>query len=298
MPPSPRSRSRVPPRTTYHQTGYVGALNREWALICTTPASAAAVRAWACHDPALARYADLVELESAVRTCADRDQIDEIFLALIRTAATDATWAGLASRTLLQLMLPKAVAIYRSQWHRVADAEERISAVIACMYEVIRTYPIDRRPTKIAANIGLDTLSLVQRRAGRATEDELPVEPADPRLALGAPETDVPESPDLLRRAVELRLIRRADAALADVLGSRPQSPGQFVLEVLACAVEERVLSAADGQLLAQAYLDGGATDEMIAHQLGLERTTVCKRRLRAVRALTEAAPRLVALTA
>lgn len=297
MPASPRSR-RVPPRTTYHQTGYVGALNREWALICATPASAAAVRAWAHRERALARYADLAHIELAVRTCTDRDQIDKIFLALIRSAATGATWAELASRTLLQLMLPKAVAIYRSQWHRIADAEERISAVIACMYEVIRTYPTDRRPAKIPANIGLDTLSLVQRRAGRATERELPVEPADPRLALGAPETDVPESPDLLRRTLKLRLVRRADAALADVLGSRPQSPGQVLLEVLACAVEERVLAAADAQLLARAYLGGGATDEMIAHQLGVERTTVCKRRLRAVRTLTEAAPQLAALTA
>lgn len=48
-----------------------------------------------------------------------------------------------------------------------ADADESAAAVVAAMWERIRTYPCERRPAKVAANIQLDTRQRISRGAAR-----------------------------------------------------------------------------------------------------------------------------------
>jgi DNA-directed RNA polymerase specialized sigma24 family protein len=84
--------------------------------------------------------------------------------------------------------------------------------VIALTYERIRTYPFDRRPHRIAANLLFDTRQRLQRTVGRTgpaivSLESLPVEPA------------VDDEPDdepcaLLDQAVAQRVILARDADL------------------------------------------------------------------------------------
>jgi hypothetical protein len=54
---------------------------------------------------------------------------------------------------------------------RRGDHEETAAAVVAACWERIRTYPIDRRPRRIAANILLDTRQRVIRQYNQPTSD-------------------------------------------------------------------------------------------------------------------------------
>ena len=77
-----------------------------------------------------------------------------MLLALVRRA-TGAAGDDLAARTVLQLLLPGCKALVRRyRWTDYTD--EVAAAVVAETYERIRAYPVDRRPTRVAANILLD----------------------------------------------------------------------------------------------------------------------------------------------
>ncbi|MCI0686148.1 MAG: hypothetical protein L0Y54_02760 [Sporichthyaceae bacterium] len=292
----------VSARQHQHTTGLLGRLNAEWSELVGTPASRAAVTAWRRREPGLAGLSDLAAIETAVRSRSERADVDELLLALLRQAASpDAPWADLAGRTVLQLMLPKAVAIARSQRGRMPDPDERISAVVACLYETIRGYPVERRQHSVAGNLGLDTLHLLQRRTGRSAADELLVDPADP-LFEPAQDAGDPLAGLLscLQRALDLQVIDAADEAVSEAreaCSPVPSSRG-LLLELLVWAVEQRVLVAADAALLARAYSAQPLDDRALAARLGCGRSTVCKRRLRAIRALRAAAAEFLAAQA
>ena len=307
------------PESTHHTTGLVGRLNAEWSVLLDAPASRAAVDAWRRREPTLAGLADLAAVEAAVRTGAapktagwagarpedaaqeradpTRARADELLLALLRQATRPgAPGAELAGRTVLQLMLPKAVAIARSQRGRVPDPDERISAVIACLYETIRRYPVDRRQRSVAGNLGLDTLHLFQRRTPPAPT-ELPTDPADPVLDPPGPGGDqVVGLLGCLQRALDLQLIDRADEAMAGARATAQPAGRERLLELLVWAVERRVVGSADAALLAHAYGAERVDDGTLAARLGCDRSTVCKRRLRAIRALRGAAAEFLAI--
>jgi len=304
------------PESTHRTTGLVGRLNAEWSALLTAPASRAAVDAWRRREPRLAGLADLAEVEAAVRTPAPelrtgaaperaargaggttRSDADQLLLALLRQATTpDAPWAELAGRTVLQLMLPKAVAIARSQRGRVPDPDDRISAVIACLYETIRRYPVHRRPRSVAGNLGLDTLHLFQRRTSGAARAELPTDPADPVLdPPGSGSDPVSGLLGCLQRALDLQLIGPADEAVAGADPTARPEGRERLLELLVWAVERHVLASSDAALLAHAYGADRIDDGTLAARLGCDRSTVCKRRLRAIRALRGAAMEFLA---
>lgn len=161
------------------------ALQTEWAALERTPASAASLRRWRHEEPALAELADLPSLVAAVER---RDQAaagDAILSALARRAPTD----DFAARTLLQLLLPGVKALARRLWW-LGDPDERAAAVVAAVYERIRTYPWQRRPARIAANILADAGQRLLRRNAAARrpvevflddiDQDLACEPAGP----------------------------------------------------------------------------------------------------------------------
>jgi len=318
------------PESTHHATGLIGRLNAEWSALVNAPESRAALDAWRRREPRLAGLADLAEVEAAVRSGAgrvsadrtgadperparrhtgasraadpepparrragaSRADTDQLLLALLRQATKPgAPWADLAGRTVLQLMLPKAVAIARSQRGRVPDPDERISAVIACLYETIRHYPVHRRRRSVAGNLGLDTLHLFQRRSAATARAELPTDPADPVLdPPGSGGDPVGGLLGCLERALDLQLINPADDAVAAADPTARPEGRERLLELLVWAVERHVLASADAALLAHAYSADRIDDGTLAARLGCDRSTVCKRRLRAIRALRGAA--------
>src|SRR5688572_16841850 len=106
-------------------------------------------RRWVRAEPALAVARDAAQLAVKNRSARGREA-DPVLLALAGLAAED----ELAGRVLLQLLLPGTASLAsRVRWRYGADAP---AAAVAAVWERIRTYPVDRRPRSVAANILLD----------------------------------------------------------------------------------------------------------------------------------------------
>jgi DNA-directed RNA polymerase specialized sigma24 family protein len=144
---------------------------------------------------------------------------DRMLAALLRLSRSE----PLAGRVVLQAMLPglKALAAVflkrdpAGESEPALEREELWQVLFVSMLERIKTYPLARRPERIAANLVLDTkhATLAEMQRARSGYRELPRdEPLEP-IAESAPYTaeDV-EAP--LRRAVAARAISEADADL------------------------------------------------------------------------------------
>ncbi|WP_116950051.1 hypothetical protein [Jiangella endophytica] len=173
---------------------------------------------------------------------------DAVLIALLRLAHGGDPLAG---RTVLQLMLGKAIRI--AAGHAGRDSRDSLEhAAIAALWTVIATYPTERRPTKVAANLAMDTLGVVSRE-------------------LAHRRTETPAEPDVL----------------ASVLGTDPGRAADVDLaELLAWAVGSGTISAADASLLIDIYapapgLDGGAA---AAERAGISWAAARQRASRAVR--------------
>jgi hypothetical protein len=133
---------------------------------------------------------------------------DLVLVALVRRAVEG---DQLAARALLQLLLP-GVRRLAQTWWSLGDREEREAAAVAAVWDRIVSYPLARRPGKVAANILLDAAGMLRGQvrdtrmvvsldeAGESTTEE-PVHPAEDLL-------------EVLTDAVENGLITREDAHL------------------------------------------------------------------------------------
>ena len=99
------------------------------------------------------------------------EESDAILLVVLRHAASD----DLAARTVLQAMMP-AVKNLTAKFSTCGawSAEETAAVVVAAMWERIRTYPVARRPKKVAANLALDTRQRVWRSGYKLVYGRLP----------------------------------------------------------------------------------------------------------------------------
>ncbi len=126
--------------------GIVGALNREWREL-ERGHRGTAIR-WASQHPALAGRESLDDIVQA----ALRDS-DAVLAALLVEVASRRD--QLAARVVLQTLIGRMVRMaLRDAWAGVDD-------YISALWCRIQTYPLGRRPTRIAANLSLDTLQLV-----------------------------------------------------------------------------------------------------------------------------------------
>lgn len=126
----------------------VTALNREWAHL----EARATVARWAATHPVLAGCGTPDDVLAAIRRTPDP--------ALGALLHEDRQGCPHAARVVLQAMLGKVVLLAARDPY--ATAEE----YAAQLWLVIRAYPIERRPARIAANLALDT-----RKAVRAEWD-------------------------------------------------------------------------------------------------------------------------------
>lgn len=227
-------------------------LNREWALLCDGAAGRRAVHGWAAPSPDRAAISKLVEvdglratvqlLQSAEVTASDRD---EILVGLLERAQDGDQLAG---RVALQVMLPAAVRIAQAINRRpdvLGDTDEAFALVLAALWQVVATYPVARRRTKVPANLYLDTLALVRRGHTSSTH----------RAALTFLELPYAD----IRTAAEPG---RLDAGQDD-----PAGPADAQLcTVLAWAVRSCVLGLDEARLLVRVYgLDGSPADAGLA---------------------------------
>ena len=168
------------PITPFRHCELRTALNLDWAR---SAADRPVPRLWRLAAPCLA---DCVWVAHVLRLVGSHpDPVLHTLLTLCRGGDL------LAGRVVLQAMLGKLV--------RMAgcDAAAGLDDYVAAMWFRIRTYPLEERPVRIAANLALDTLKLVQRpsRADRLEVTpyppsafidgivELPVEQTDNELA-------------------------------------------------------------------------------------------------------------------
>ena len=111
------------------------------------------------EQPALDGLSRVREILALLRSrLVDYHRKDEVLLALATISAQEGQQAWLARRVLLQAMLGKAVLIARNLAGRFGSPAEAATHVVGCLYEVIATYPVHRRPGKGASNLSLDTL--------------------------------------------------------------------------------------------------------------------------------------------
>jgi hypothetical protein len=185
-------------------------LAAEWPELGASPPAVTALGTWAREDPPFHEFADLCDLVRFVQRSRNRANSDELLACLAARAQSD----PYAARALFQVVfygLIRIAADFRTATH---SDEEIASVVIAAAYERIRTYPIDRRPRSIAANVLLDTRQAVSRSVCRPRVLEVPTADIE-KLVVEASET--PASDELLGiidEAVRTRRLRVADARL------------------------------------------------------------------------------------
>jgi hypothetical protein len=263
----------------------VGRLNLEWARLSTAPVSCAAVLDWATGRPALAGAASLDDILMLISR-ADSSARDAALLALLELAQHGDRLAG---RTVLQTMLGKAVRVAAMVTDRpdvAGDREESLSVAVAALWQVIATYPVASRRSRVAANLAMDTVAIVHRgHTGssyhRRSFPEVPR--ADVSAAGGGVQLSTQADVDTVSGPVDAELF-----------------------EVLAWAVRDGVLQLSEARLLARVYAvdeDGTPVDaRAVAVQEGLSWSALrqrCHRLARRLRdALTHPAASRVALGA
>jgi hypothetical protein len=224
-------------------------LESEWHRLCRDRAAAGRLGV-VCDQAGGAR--SLGDLERFVRTAGPADA-DSVLLTLVARAIEGDT---LAARVLLQLLLPGARRLAR-RWWALGDADERAAAVVAAVYDRIRSYPLRRRPGRVAANVLMDAAHDLRR--------------AVPRLVL------VPMADPVVHQLHVRHLDDRAQL-----------EPGLELAEVLRDAVRDGVLRPDDAELIARSRIAGDRVED-IASVRGLRPRTLWDRRKRAELALVAA---------
>ena len=190
------------------------ALDRSWATLVHSPEAAAALDRWA-DEPALAA-ADLDTLVGRI-WAATKPEADRAHAALAARAPADPT----AARVLLQVLRPGL----RNLGRRLAlggSFDDVDHELLAHAWERIRTYPIDRRPASIAANVLLDVRKRFVRdileperlRLDFVRDDLWPTSPSAEHEALETYEPSLRRAHAHLVAAVQRGTISRASAAV------------------------------------------------------------------------------------
>ena len=201
----------------------VEALDREWRELMR--AHHGTVSRWADRHEALAPYRSLEEVLSVARRHSD----PILSALLIEVSAGD----QIAARMVLQALIGRMV--------RMAQRDPRgsIDDYLAWLWCVINSYPLSRRPVRIAANLSMDTLQAVSRERRWLGRGDVTLYPSAESLEqlLGpagldgssydfAPPVDV-EVQNVLEASTSLSLIDDADAALLHSIYAEGVSGGQ-----------------------------------------------------------------------
>lgn len=237
-------------------------LDREWRQL-SSGRLRLKLREWAEHEPALAPFADPATLIRFLRRPGPWAARDALLRALLFRARVD----PLAGRVVLEAVLPGLKRVAERVILDARDRDELWALLLACAWEQIRTYPLERRPSRIAANLLLDTR--------RKTLDEFLRERARTRFR-----PDDVKAPRARRGAAQ----QESPAALPSTTPSRPQAQGD-VDALLHSAVEAGAISSEEAELIARTRIDGFALHELAA-AAQVAYHTLNVRRIRAERRL------------
>jgi hypothetical protein len=134
----------------------VDQLDREWRQLAHGPLRAR-MPVWSVKEPALARFADPLALIRFLRSGDGWAEKDRVLAALLRLAFADPE----AARVLLEALLP---GLKRLAERVILDGVNRDALrqlLLASLWGLLRGgYPLARRPSRIAANLLLETRRL------------------------------------------------------------------------------------------------------------------------------------------
>ncbi|MFE6498290.1 hypothetical protein [Streptomyces sp. NPDC057748] len=256
-------------------------LDAEWALVCAGSWRAEMVLGWLREGGVLAEAHGLAELLVELE-CRDRARgrvhSDRWMRVLLERAAGDGDEGQLAARVVVQAMLPGAVRM--TQRLRAGRAfDETGHVVVACLYQVVRQYPLWRRGG-VAATLLLETLHMASRELRAESEtDSVPWHPV--LEAAAVPGEQVVDDPTetvwrtvLRRQATEAGLLRA---------GEVPDGARGELVELLVWAVTTGLLNVARARVIANESRAGARES---AERAGVSAVTWRQRRSRTVRQL------------
>jgi hypothetical protein len=227
------------------------------------------------HDRAVARELgdvcflagsarNLEAVERFVRAASPPDA-DRVLLALVNRAVVG---DDLAARVLLQLLLPGTRSLAR-RWWALGDHDERAAAAVMAVYHRIRTYPVDRRPARVAANILMDAAQELRKAVPRIVTTPSP----DPAIHHSHGTTGGKHH-------------RGDDRHPTWDHETLTINPAVELAQVLQDAVNDGILDPGDAELIAHTRIAGHRVAD-IAHHRGLRPRTLWDRRQRAEHTLT-----------
>ncbi|MFF2378348.1 hypothetical protein ACFVUW_28560 [Streptomyces xiamenensis] len=279
-------------------------MNRDWDVLCRDLRASDHVAAWAEQHPVLAGAKgpqDVVATISRYHSAGDQDRHDLVMHLLIARVGGGGFDGELAWRIAVRILLPKAVLMTRTQRRTGLSWDDVCSIVLSAAFEVVRTYPLERRPRRIFNNIALDTLQLARRTLAAYVDkvEEVqdlaasvaPLAAADSHARYAhvvcgeVPDTihDTAELADLLMRAAQMELVDPDEPAPC-----RHEARTE-VLDLLVWAVQAGALKETEAQRIARYYLSSSHSPEqqhMTTRAMGQEGALLRQRASRAVRTL------------
>ncbi|MBA8793602.1 hypothetical protein FHX74_001207 [Friedmanniella endophytica] len=160
---------------------------------------------------------------------------------------------GVAALVLLRAMVPKMIRMA----HRDPSAD--LDDYLTHLWVRVRTYPLERRPRRIAANLALDTLKAVRSEGGGPDDPVDQLGPGLPGWVLGTPEPGGVSATAVIASAAELGLLDPQSQAVLHAVYVEGR-PGADVAERLRishamvryrCSRAVRRLAAHAGELAA-----------------------------------------------
>ncbi|MGD9703881.1 MAG: hypothetical protein AB7Q42_10345 [Acidimicrobiia bacterium] len=233
----------------------------EWERLRSTRRTRAAIAAWELPGGVRVTGPDELLDHLGFFGRLDDDDADAALFYVVRLAADDL----LAARVVLQRVLPALVAVAKrrggGRWEARQDA---FVEVVSAAWIVIRSYPVERRPRRVAANIVRDAeyQAFVRARRLRSAGEQV-----------GRLPVEVDGTVDRQGRAVD-----------------RPTEPMEEALAVLR---EARESGLSDDDLRFAGGLLSGRTASQMASEFGM-----CERSVRNRRALVASRLRAAVLAA
>ncbi|MEU9255736.1 hypothetical protein AB0D66_28295 [Streptomyces sp. NPDC048270] len=294
------TRSASPTSYSGSEYGALQRMNQDWEVLGLDAHTAEQIARWAREDIGLADVhtpEDIVsQLVSLWRAC-NWTAHDEVMSGLLRRAAAGGSDSHLAWKVAVRVLLPRAILLAKSQLRPGLDWEVVFGTVLSALFEAVGTYPLDRRPRSIVANLAMDTLNLAQstlaadfddRSELRKIAQQLAPLASDPQLPLvgtnsaADPELQA-ELADLLAHAAELELVSQDEDELTVGEGRTD------LLGLVMWAVDVRSLKVIDAQRITAYYLSTSLDPDRAyrtTRAMGAEGDRVRQRASRAVRPL------------
>jgi hypothetical protein len=269
-------------------------LDAEWALLDQHTTAVQTVVAWLVDAGVLEPELGPLALTGLRNVLADRDRrhgwahSDRWLAVLLRRARGSGREAELAARFIVQAMLPSAV---RTAQRLVGDSDERTDiaqGVVACLWQATVTFPLERRPVRIAANIALETVHLATREIRRERPGSEGREPNEELVDSAAGPAGIAEEKWLVQSASRLDPLRGDGQQSVD--GQRRE-----LLEVLVWAVDTKVVALEAARELVRLVEEQDRVGGLLRRPGVQETARVRKARSRTVQRLRAEAPRFLA---